>query len=157
MNTFQFVNDTSSHKANSMVLYFAARTRTSANQKDKWFEDLTMPRNSQTQLRSPESSYGGSPKDNNKTTPIHNNKPAKEMRKAGRALINPFDPSHTVIKLTSNRRRWTHIFPRGPTGNLIQQHHFQTGLTKLEIVHEAESPGVPGSATTGMKNVLLRS
>ena len=33
--------------------------------------------------------------------------------KTGRALINPFDPSHVTIKLTSNRRRWTHIFPKG--------------------------------------------
>lgn len=30
-----------------------------------------------------------------------------------RALINPFDPSHVTIKLTSNRRRWSHIFPKG--------------------------------------------
>lgn len=30
-----------------------------------------------------------------------------------RALINPFDPSHLTIKLTSNRRRWTHVFPLG--------------------------------------------
>ncbi|XP_018575456.1 GATOR complex protein DEPDC5 isoform X3 [Anoplophora glabripennis] len=42
-----------------------------------------------------------------------------------KALINPFDPSHVTIKLTSNRRRWTHIFPKGPTGVLIQQHHYQ--------------------------------
>ncbi|XP_043673343.1 GATOR complex protein Iml1 isoform X8 [Vespula pensylvanica] len=42
-----------------------------------------------------------------------------------RALINPFDPSHVTIKLTSNRRRWSHIFPKGPTGVLIQQHHYQ--------------------------------
>lgn len=45
--------------------------------------------------------------------------------RSGRALINPFDPSHVTIKLTSNRRRWTHIFPKGPTGVLIQQHHYQ--------------------------------
>lgn len=31
----------------------------------------------------------------------------------GRALINPFDPSHVTVKVTSNRRRWTHIFPKG--------------------------------------------
>ena len=31
----------------------------------------------------------------------------------GRALINPFDPSHVTVKITSNRRRWTHIFPKG--------------------------------------------
>lgn len=42
-----------------------------------------------------------------------------------KALINPFDPSHVTIKLTSNRRRWTHIFPKGPNGVLIQQHHYQ--------------------------------
>lgn len=29
----------------------------------------------------------------------------------GRALVNPFDPKNTTSKLTSNRRRWTHIFP----------------------------------------------
>lgn len=45
--------------------------------------------------------------------------------RTGRALINPFDPSHVTIKLTSNRRRWSHIFPKGPTGVLIQQHHYQ--------------------------------
>lgn len=34
------------------------------------------------------------------------------VMRTGRALINPFDPSHVTIKLTSNRRRWTHIFPK---------------------------------------------
>lgn len=47
-----------------------------------------------------------------------------------KALINPFDPSHVTIKLTSNRRRWTHIFPKGPTGVLIQQHHYQAVPTQ---------------------------
>ncbi|RWS29249.1 DEP domain-containing protein 5-like protein [Leptotrombidium deliense] len=42
-----------------------------------------------------------------------------------KALINPFDPSHLTIKLTSNRRRWTHVFPLGPTGIFMQQHHYQ--------------------------------
>lgn len=50
---------------------------------------------------------------------------SKIMQRPGRALINPFAPSHVTIKLTSNRRRWTHIFPKGPTGVLIQQHHYQ--------------------------------
>ena len=36
----------------------------------------------------------------------------KYLLRPGRALINPFDPSHTEIRLTSNRRRWTHIFPK---------------------------------------------
>ncbi|GAB6030056.1 hypothetical protein CHUAL_005739 [Chamberlinius hualienensis] len=45
--------------------------------------------------------------------------------KPGRALINPFDPSHVTIKLTSYRRRWTHVFPLGPKGIFMQQHHYQ--------------------------------
>lgn len=51
--------------------------------------------------------------------------PSHAVIRPGRALINPFAPSHVTIKLTSNRRRWTHIFPKGPTGVLIQQHHYQ--------------------------------
>jgi len=26
-------------------------------------------------------------------------------------LINPFDKSQFLVKLTSNRRRWSHVFP----------------------------------------------
>uniref|UniRef100_T1J2N4 DEP domain-containing protein n=1 Tax=Strigamia maritima TaxID=126957 RepID=T1J2N4_STRMM len=47
------------------------------------------------------------------------------LLRPGRALINPFDPSHVTIKLTSNRRRWTHVFPLGPKGIFMQQHHYQ--------------------------------
>lgn len=54
----------------------------------------------------------------------------------GRALINPFAPSHVTIKLTSNRRRWTHIFPKGPTGVLIQQHHYQAVPTSSGIFNK---------------------
>ena len=32
----------------------------------------------------------------------------------GRALVNPFDPRNVPIKRSSNRRRWTHIFPQLP-------------------------------------------
>lgn len=50
---------------------------------------------------------------------------AKSLTARPKALINPFDPSHVTIKLTSNRRRWTHVFPLGPTGIFMQQHHYQ--------------------------------
>ncbi|XP_033102141.1 GATOR complex protein DEPDC5-like [Anneissia japonica] len=40
-----------------------------------------------------------------------------------RALINPFAKSCAAIRLTSNRRRWTHTFPQGPSGEAIQLHH----------------------------------
>ncbi|XP_066583713.1 GATOR complex protein Iml1 isoform X2 [Prorops nasuta] len=56
-----------------------------------------------------------------------------------RALINPFDPSHVTIKLTSNRRRWTHIFPKGPAGVLIQQHHYQAVPTLTHSEHQSDT------------------
>ncbi|XP_044593242.1 GATOR complex protein Iml1 isoform X5 [Cotesia glomerata] len=68
------------------------------------------------------------------------------LHRPGRALINPFDPSHVTIKLTSNRRRWTHIFPKGPTGVLIQQHHYQAvpAQTKndksVDVISASASP-----------------
>lgn len=57
------------------------------------------------------------------------------IMRPGRALINPFAPSHVTIKLTSNRRRWTHIFPKGPTGVLIQQHHYQAVPTSNGVAN----------------------
>lgn len=54
-------------------------------------------------------------------------------------MINPFDPSHVTIKLTSNRRRWTHIFPKGPTGVLIQQHHYQAVPAKTNTTSNSNN------------------
>ncbi|XP_011872141.1 PREDICTED: DEP domain-containing protein 5 isoform X3 [Vollenhovia emeryi] len=80
----------------------------------------------------------------------------------GRALINPFDPSHVTIKLTSNRRRWTHIFPKGPTGVLIQQHHYQAvPIQTLESQSEATLSTISGSSmeagTANNSNQISRS
>ena len=36
----------------------------------------------------------------------------KHFFRPGRALVNPFDPSNVPFKQSSNRRRWTHIFPK---------------------------------------------
>ncbi|KAL4714117.1 hypothetical protein ACJJTC_008471 [Scirpophaga incertulas] len=66
-----------------------------------------------------------SPMSTNRLSPRSSISGHKPVIRTGRALINPFDPSHVTVKLTSNRRRWTHIFPKGPTGVLIQQHHYQ--------------------------------
>ncbi|XP_014258974.1 GATOR complex protein DEPDC5 isoform X2 [Cimex lectularius] len=65
------------------------------------------------------------------------------LPRPGRALINPFDPSHITIKLTSNRRRWTHIFPKGPTGQLIQQHHYQAKAPKMHKVEKSSDENSP--------------
>lgn len=45
----------------------------------------------------------------------HNNQQANdttfEKPDRLRRLINPFDKSQFFVKLTSNRRRWSHVFP----------------------------------------------
>jgi hypothetical protein len=123
--------------------------------KNKWFsDDLTAHRSIQV-LSPSNSSHGCSPKDKDTASRT------TEIRRPSRSLINPFDPSHAVIKLTSNRRRWTHIFPRGPTGTLIQQHHVSSGFAKLDIVPEVEptpeTPPMNGTVTvheTIMKEIL---
>ena len=76
------------------------------------------------------------------------------LLRPGRALVNPFDPSHVTVKLTSNRRRWTHIFPKGPSG-----HHQQSHVQQVAGEKGQESRGSPtgtgarhspvGSASSG--------
>ncbi|KAE8752931.1 hypothetical protein FOCC_FOCC000276 [Frankliniella occidentalis] len=75
------------------------------------------------------------------TSPISPTSPPQNtaLLRPGRALINPFDPSHVTIKLTSNRRRWTHIFPKGPEGVLIQQHHYQAVPTFTSNEDQSQS------------------
>ncbi len=65
----------------------------------------------------------------------------KYLLRPGRALINPFDPSQTTVKLSSNRRRWTHIFPKGPTGQYQQVHlGGQTDLSEvLNVISQSNS------------------
>lgn len=40
-----------------------------------------------------------------------------------RTVFNPFDPHNFVVKHTTNRRRWSHIFPRDSSGAPLQHHH----------------------------------
>ena len=77
------------------------------------------------------------------------------LMRPGRALVNPFDPSNARVKLTSNRRRWTHIFPRG--GGPGASSHLPLQNTGLRAgptghgVHGAvsESGHSPGSSGSG--------
>lgn len=121
-----------------MILISVKSRIANTTSKEKWFSDDLGAHRSTNILSPSNSSHGGSPKDKDNTK-------SGEVRRPSRSLINPFDPSHAVIKLTSNRRRWTHIFPRGPTGTLIQQHHFPSGLARLEIVPEGDGEPTTGS------------
>ncbi|KOB71213.1 DEP domain-containing protein 5 [Operophtera brumata] len=85
------------------------------------------------------------PLSSNRLSPRSSISSHKPVIRTGRALINPFDPSHVTVKLTSNRRRWTHIFPKGPTGVLIQQHHYQ-----------ARPAGDPASRTSDRENNVVK-
>ncbi|KAH9376771.1 hypothetical protein HPB48_010933 [Haemaphysalis longicornis] len=83
-----------------------------------------------------------------------------------RALINPFDPSQVTIKLTSNRRRWTHVFPLGPTGIFMQQHHYQaiphsssrtSSLNQEHPTIQEKPPPVDHHTKKAPKDVHVRS
>lgn len=60
-----------------------------------------------------------SPLSSNRLSPRSSISTNKPVIRTGRALINPFDPSHVTVKLTSNRRRWTHIFPKGELSSVM--------------------------------------
>uniref|UniRef100_A0A8D2KY07 DEP domain-containing protein 5 n=1 Tax=Varanus komodoensis TaxID=61221 RepID=A0A8D2KY07_VARKO len=62
-----------------------------------------------------------------------------------RALINPFAPSRMPMKLTSNRRRWMHTFPVGPSGEAIQIHH-QTRQNMVEMQDSGQRDWTRSSA-----------
>ncbi|KAM4708788.1 GATOR1 complex protein DEPDC5 isoform 2-T3 [Discoglossus pictus] len=62
-----------------------------------------------------------------------------------RALINPFAPSRMPMKLTSNRRRWMHTFPVGPSGEAIQIHH-QTRQNMAELQGSSQRETAHSSA-----------
>ncbi|XP_042300181.1 GATOR complex protein DEPDC5-like [Sceloporus undulatus] len=62
-----------------------------------------------------------------------------------RALINPFAPSRMPMKLTSNRRRWVHTFPVGPSGEAIQIHH-QTRQNMAEMQDSGQKDWTHSSA-----------
>nr|ACK44252.1 DEP domain containing 5 isoform 1 (predicted) [Oryctolagus cuniculus] len=62
-----------------------------------------------------------------------------------RALINPFAPSRMPMKLTSNRRRWMHTFPVGPSGEAIQIHH-QTRQNMAELQDSGQRDPAHSSA-----------
>lgn len=81
---------------------------------------------------------------------------SKILQRPGRALINPFAPSHVTIKLTSNRRRWTHIFPKGPTGVLIQQHHYQAVPTNSFNLVTSASDNISASKNVAMTRSLYQ-
>ncbi|XP_072043182.1 LOW QUALITY PROTEIN: GATOR1 complex protein DEPDC5-like [Amphiura filiformis] len=61
-----------------------------------------------------------------------------------RALINPFACTAQTVRLTSSRRRWTHTFPHGPSGEIMQFHHYRNRQSHHESLHEEESSGATG-------------
>ncbi|XP_037282143.2 GATOR complex protein Iml1 isoform X4 [Rhipicephalus microplus] len=88
----------------------------------------------------------------------------QKMPQQPRALINPFDPSQVTIKLTSNRRRWTHVFPLGPTGIFMQQHHYQAiphsssrmMIQNQELSTHLEKPAMDVPNKKAAKDVHMR-
>ncbi|XP_033123560.1 GATOR complex protein DEPDC5-like [Anneissia japonica] len=47
------------------------------------------------------------------------------------ASMNPFSPATLTTKLTPDRRRWTHVYPHGPSGEVIQFQHQASNASPL--------------------------
>ncbi|XP_022108430.1 GATOR complex protein DEPDC5-like isoform X2 [Acanthaster planci] len=65
---------------------------------------------------------------------------------------NPFVPSSLTIKLTPDRRRWTHTFPHGPRGDVIQLHHKHSSQSLLESSGNSSSELSSSSSTSSLYN-----
>jgi len=58
-----------------------------------------------------------------------------------RTLINPFKPNKIPCNWTCNSHRWLHVFPKGPSGKVLHQHHEQLSPTESETVVKPEKVG----------------
>ena len=68
-----------------------------------------------------------------------------------------------LFRLTSNRRRWTHIFPKGPSGQYQQLHHLPNNqnpeisetlqqISQCRALPQTGSPGKGNKLQTGNGN-----
>ncbi|XP_028415172.1 GATOR complex protein DEPDC5-like isoform X2 [Dendronephthya gigantea] len=72
-----------------------------------------------------------------------------------RSLVNPFRPNYLPCKMTCNRHRWRHTFPKGPGGEMWQEHHHKASdhvtnqvdddalLRSLDPGYQVELGGLP--------------
>ncbi|XP_077995219.1 GATOR1 complex protein DEPDC5-like [Glandiceps talaboti] len=84
-------------------------------------------------------------------------KPWPYGQRMQRALINPFAPSQIIDRLTSNKRRWTHTFPLGPTGKAIQAHHQLTVTLLDDFNNEPYSLSPPTREVTAAESAVVEA
>ncbi|XP_070572864.1 GATOR1 complex protein DEPDC5-like isoform X2 [Ptychodera flava] len=84
-------------------------------------------------------------------------KPYANGQRPQRALINPFAPSQIIDRLTSNKRRWTHTFPLGPSGKAMQAHHQQTVALLDDINIEPCDLSVPTREVTAAASAVIEA
>lgn len=78
--------------------------------------------------------------------------------KPKKVVNNPFSPSSLKVKLTTDRRRWTHAFPHGPHGEVIQTHHqisgslYVTPSSDSDMIDAYVSPSSSGSSLHNMSS-----
>ena len=71
----------------------------------------------------------------------------RNLLQPGLTVVNPFDPTETTKKVTSNRRRWTHIFPKGG----LDSH----GLGKMHFIDERVADTREHRAEAGPSRTIL--
>ncbi|XP_059081822.1 GATOR complex protein Iml1-like [Tigriopus californicus] len=68
-------------------------------------------------------------------TPFNHQTIKRLLLRPSRVLVNPFDPTQTKVHITSNRRRWTHIFPKAAPAREIAVKD-EAEVTPATIVEE---------------------
>jgi len=55
-----------------------------------------------------------------------------------RTLINPFKPNAIPCNWTCNNHRWSHVFPKGPSGKVLHLHYEQPSPAETETLVKPE-------------------
>lgn len=69
-------------------------------------------------------------------TPFNHQTIKRLLLRPSRVLVNPFDPTQTKVHITSNRRRWTHIFPKAAPARETSDDDEKTDLVPSNNVDE---------------------
>lgn len=72
-----------------------------------------------------------------------------------RTLINPFKPNEIPCNWTCNRHRWSHVFPKGPGGEVLHRHYKK--LSPAESITQIKTEKSRGVEEAALAVVAART
>ena len=103
------------------------------------------------------SGYAGSKKWTSEEGGFDHQTIKKNLLRPGLTIVNPFDPTQTTAKVTSNRRRWTHIFPKGGGSEGHGPGKMQYIDERGHEIHEYQTRQSSVLANNVLKNIAVSS